>query len=80
MRHPERIQETADAIFGTKELIPVSTFCSRSGMGRQAVMRLVANQALDVVTYRTEKRRKAMVTKSSFLQFLRKHDVRRVVG
>ncbi len=49
-------------------------------MGRQAVMRLVANQILDVVTYRTEKRRKAMVTKSSFLLFLRTHDLRKVVG
>jgi hypothetical protein len=80
MRHPDRMQETAYAIFGKKELLPVSTFCSRSGMGRQAVMRLVANQILDVVTYRTEKRRKAMVTKSSFLLFLRTHDLRKVVG
>jgi hypothetical protein len=75
---PAYITETADSIFGNKEMMPLSAFTKKMGLDRDTILRLVADNLLDVYQYSPGKYRKILVSKSSFIRFLKTTSLRKL--
>lgn len=73
---PKSIQEIADSVFGDKELLPLTTFETKTGISREIVLGLVGDGLLDVFQYQPNTYRKIIVAKTSFVRFLKKTSLR----
>ena len=75
---PRFIHEIADAVFGDREFLPFQTFIRKMGMDRKTVLKLVGDGVLDVFEYQSNKYRKIIVPKTSFIRFLKATSLRKV--
>ncbi len=73
---PPFIAETVESVFGQKEMMPVSAFARKLGLDRKTILRLIAENLLDVFQYSPGCYRKVLVTRTSFIRFLRATSLR----
>jgi hypothetical protein len=69
--------EAAEAVFGTKEFMPLSRFTAKIGLDRKTVLQLVAGDMLEVYQYSPGTYRKLLVSKTSFIRFLKATSLRK---
>ena len=65
-------------MFGDKEFLPLQTFIRRMGMDRKTVLNLIGEEILDVFQYRSNKYRKIIISKTSFIRFLKATSLRKI--
>ena len=75
---PTFITETADGLFGEREFLPLQTFLRKVGLNRKTVLSMIAEGLLDVYEYRPGVYRKMMVSKVSFIRFLKATSLRKI--
>ena len=78
-RHtPTFVRETADRMFGDKEFLPLSVFNRKMGLDRKTILKLIGDGLLDVFEYSPGTYRKILVSKASFIRFLKATSLRKV--
>ncbi len=77
-RTPAFIRETAERVFGQKEFLPISAFLRKIGLDRKTVLQLSSEGLLDVYQYSPGKYRKMLVSKASFIRFLKATSLRKI--
>ena len=77
-RTPAFIRETADQLFGDREFLPLQTFLKKVGLDRKTVLAMIAEGLLDVYEYRPTTYRKLLVSKVSFIRFLKATSLREI--
>jgi hypothetical protein len=75
---PAFVEETADRVFGQKEFLPLQAFLRKIGLDRKTVLRFVADGVLDVFQYSPGKYRKILISKASFIRFLKATSLREI--
>ena len=75
---PKSILEIADSMFGDREFLPLSVFVRKMGVDRKTVLKLIGDDLLDVFQYQSNKYRKILVPKTSFIRFLKATSLRKV--
>jgi len=75
-RTPSFIAETADRLFGEKEFLPLHTFVRKMGLDRKTVLNFVSEGLLDVYEYSPGTYRKILVSRASFIRFLKATSLR----
>ncbi len=75
---PKFIREIADSMFGNREFLPLQTFIRRMGMDRKTVFKIVGDGLLDVFQYQSNKYRKIVIPKTSFIRFLKATSLRKI--
>jgi len=68
---PPFIAETVESVFGEKEMMPLSAFARKLGLDRKTILHLISENLLDVFQYSPGCYRKMLVTRTSFVRFLR---------
>ena len=77
-RTPRFIRETAERVFGQKEFLPISAFLRKIGLDRKTVLQLISEGVLDVYEYSPGTYRKMLVSKGSFIRFLKATSLRKI--
>ena len=77
-RTPVFIRDTADQVFGEREFLPLQTFLQKVGLDRKTVLAMIAEGLLDVYEYCPGVYRKMMVSKVSFIRFLKATSLREI--
>jgi len=77
-RTPAFVRETADRVFRQKEFLPLSAFLRKIGLGRKTVLQLISEGLLDVYEYSPGTYRKMLVSKGSFIRFLKATSLRKI--
>ncbi len=77
-RTPVFIRDTADQVFGEREFLPLQTFLQKVGLDRKTVLAMITEGLLDVYEYCPGVYRKMMVSKVSFIRFLKATSLREI--
>ena len=72
------IRDTADQVFGEREFLPLQTFLQKVGLDRKTVLAMIAEGLLDVYEYCPGVYCKMMVSKVSFIRFLKATSLREI--
>ncbi len=72
------VRETADRMFGDKEFLPLSVFNRKMGLDRKTILKLIGDGLLDVFEYSPGTHRKILVSKASFIRFLKATSLRKI--
>ena len=75
---PAFIHEVADRVFGDKELLPLQPFLRKVGFDRKTILDFIAEGILDAFEYTRGKYRKILISKASFIRFLKALSLRRI--
>ena len=77
-RTPAFVLEAAERVFGQKEFLPISVFLRKIGLDRKTVLQLISEDLLDVYQYSPGTYRKMLVSRASFIRFLKATSLRKI--
>ena len=77
-RTPAFVLETAERVFAQKEFLPISVFLRKIGLDRKTVLQLISEGLFDVYQYSPGTYRKMLVSKASFIRFLKATSLRKI--